>query len=322
VHVSLVRPDELYMPKAEMLIVEFELRTGPTAFPNVDKKSFVRNLRERLKDPSTINQGISSLCGPAVVLYCWLIKRPDLFTLYVINVFENGTGMMGYLRVTPHKGCRTFKPAQKTTPDDNIVDVDWIALGALRDSENGFFRYSDESKQIAGITIPETISEWFEKISFKVVQMNADWKRFEETTAYKALLEAIGHFKANRSVCLLINAKRVFKGDLLTTLANHWVVMTSEPMIGNTCVSLNTSLEAQLARTIAFDVYTWGDKTKSINFKRSQDMTVQDFLSGFYGYVAVEFDPSSPAYGKFSLMSEQMSNSPILNPWKIKGIYN
>jgi len=285
--------DANYKLAALMLVTKFIERNHNAAFMSISKNDFIDKLKERIDDPSTINQGATSLCGPAVVMYCWLNKRPDLYAQYVINVYETGMGKMGGLSVKPGEDCRNYNPA-------TIRGVDWVALAALRDSENVFLDYDEESDQVSGITYPGEIEKWFNNIGFRVLENDTSLLMRE---GYTVLKKAAGHFVQGRSVCLLVN-KWFLDGDGVKVAANHWVVMTSEPTVDGISISSVPGEIGFLDKSIDFDVYTWGKQgTGSINKIRSNDL--KDFLDCFYGFVAVEYNENSVFATNLSFLSGQ-----------------
>ncbi|MEA5114057.1 MAG: hypothetical protein VB050_08505 [Geobacteraceae bacterium] len=163
---------EKYKADAKKRIWDFKLRHSlktkhpdnqpVPGFPNLLSLNIAKELVDRVNDPESIDQKLSSLCGAASVMFCWLRKRPDLYVQYVINVCETGVGKMGDLSVRPGTDNRNYKNEMLVIPDDKrkkpylvitIPAVDWIALAALTDSENAGLDYDSAGDQIPGITI-------------------------------------------------------------------------------------------------------------------------------------------------------------------------
>jgi hypothetical protein len=290
--------DAKYKLDALMLVTKFIGRNHKAAFMSINKNDFIEKLKERIDDPSTINQGATSLCGPAVVMFCWLYKRPDLYAQYVINVYESGVGKMGELAVKPGQDCRNYNPT-------TIRGIDWVALAALRDSENVLLDYDEESDQVSGITYPGEIEKWFNNIGFMVLENDTSLLMRE---GFSVLKKAACHFVHGKSVCLLVN-KWFLDGDGVKIAANHWVVMTSEPTIDGIKISSVSSEIDFLDKSIDFDVYTWGKQgAGSINKFRSNDL--RDFLDCFHGFLAVEYNDHSLFAAKLSFLSDQEISLP------------
>ena len=286
--------DAKYKLQAVIHITQLRQRRGTVAFFNIVFEDFIKYLEERLDDPYSIDQKNASLCGPAAVMFCWLCKRPDLFTQYVINVYETGMGKMGDLVVTPGEDCRNYSPA-------TIKGVDWVALAALRDSENTVFDYDDETDQVSGITLSGAIEKWFKNIGFNVVENNADARTVQ---GYEALRKAASHLVQGKCVCLLVNAKFLL-GEGFNIIANHWIVMTSEPKIDGKSISSLPNENSLLDKQINFTVYTWGLRWAIKIDQKNHTNTLKDFLDCFYGFVAAEYNDYSAFAAKVSLLDDQ-----------------
>ena len=59
-------------------------------FPRIDPAELIADLRKRVKDPVTQDQGAASLCCPASFFYCVLNYKPELYVQYVIDLFTTG----------------------------------------------------------------------------------------------------------------------------------------------------------------------------------------------------------------------------------------
>ncbi len=295
--------DMKYQVEAYSLINKFRAINDPIVtgvkntfgFSQIEIYEVVEQLLKRVENPSTIDQGGVNLCGPAAVMFCWLCKRPDLYVQYVVNVYERGTGRMGSLFVRPGEDCRNHKPKK-------IASVDWIALAALRDSENSYLDIDSEPNYFGAVTMPDDIVKWFNNIGFKALEHRTAAMCNE---GYETLRNAVLHLKEGCCVCLLVNATKLFGGDWwdLNLTANHWIVMTSEPKINGMSVLSLPSENGLLDKPVDIDVYTWGEI-------RSLHMFLDDFLDGFYGFIAAQYDDNSAFARKLSLLSEFGKNFP------------
>jgi len=286
--------DLKYQVEAYSLLTKFKANNDPIvtgtnktfAFSKIVLDDIVDQLYERLEDPSKINQGGANLCGPAAVIFCWLCKRPDLYVQYVLNVYERGEGRMGTLFVQPGKDCRNHEL-------NSIRDVDWVALAALRDSENSRFDFDSEPNYLGAITMPDDVEKWFENIGFNVLESRTVAMCSE---GYETLRKAALYYKEGCCVCLLVNATKIFGGPWwdLNLTANHWIVMTSEPKINGVSVLSIPSENGLLDKPIDFEVYTWGVRKY---LQKWRNIVLEDFLDGFYGIIAAKYDENSVSSG-------------------------
>jgi hypothetical protein len=271
----------------ENLIRQFEKRNGDIAFSEIKRKTVAAELRRRIEDPSRIDQGQSSLCGPAVFIYCLAKRKPMQYAQYVIDLYEKGEATIGRLKVKPGEDCKNYNPAV----DQLISDVDWIALAGLRDSDNNFLDYDNPNDQIAGITLPGAISEWFAFADFLAVRKNTNII-FDESLY--TLLQAHKKHVSGASVCLFVGANVLQGFPKGKSPADHWVVLTSPIKIDgkpvNKLIAQGKKVNQDnglLDKKIQFSIFTWKDNSYPVN-RSDPNLTVGKFLDYFYGYVAAQ----------------------------------
>jgi len=218
-----IKAKQEYVDQALRLIDNFERgvfdRDGHQAAFKMGPLSIARGLRERVNDPTKIDQNEGSLCGPAAFFYCLLNTRPHLFVAYVIDLYRDGVGMINDLVVRPSKGCRAF-----ISDTSKIADVDWIALASLRDSTNSDLAYSSTEKEYAGITMPHDMVSWFRRAGFAGVM---DKTNISTGKKVETLLEASSQLLASRFVCLFVNANIISYQHYsdYSRIPNHWIVL-------------------------------------------------------------------------------------------------
>lgn len=257
---------------------------GTPAFPKIPAVDLARQLTARLQSPSRIDQGTSSLCGPAVFLYSLAKAKPMAYAKLVMDLYKTGKGSIGNLQIQPGRDCRSFDPAMS-----GVEGADWIGLASLRDSENSVFDYQNPSNQFAGITLPSRVASWFRKAGWGKVGNETNLV-FDESR--KNFLEACRRFSTGETVCLFIGAKLLgaqigWKGKVP---ADHWVVMDSSPMLGSVRLIGPIALTGQKgdpgAQPLEFSVYTWGSSGVSINARRATAVSLDTFLDFYYGFVS------------------------------------
>jgi hypothetical protein len=260
--------EEFRVNYAQSLVDAFATGGHGKGFARIARQDVVAGLRERIANPSKVNQSAASLCGPAAFFYCVLEEMPHLYTQYVIDLYNTGEAKLGGLHIKPSAGCRAYQP-----PPDKIAAVDWIALASLRDSENTLLDYSSADDTAAGITMPRTLASWFKKLG---------WGRVRNTTnvfvtkGRSEVNECIRDFPTGH-VCLFINMQMLYETKFAhrSVTPNHWVVLTKPMLIRQ--------------ETIKFGVYTWGG---FLDIPRTGSYPLDGFYRNFYGYVF-----SVPSYG-------------------------
>lgn len=166
----------------------------------------------------------------------------------------------------------------------------------MRDSENILLDYDESSDEAAGITLPGTVAGWFEKAGYTDIENKTNLT--VDKDLYN-LIEANDHRLKGKKVCLFICAdgiRYIEDGD--NTIPDHWVVLTSDVQIeGSSDLSelfakgedfVNDD-ETQLAKSIAFTVYSWGEGELNINNPEKDFMhTVESWLEYYKGFISVK----------------------------------
>lgn len=245
---------------------KFLARKGGGVFTHLSRAVIGRELYDRIENPSLIDQGSSSLCGPASLLYTYAEHRPLAYVRFIINLYENGSATLGKLSVKPGKDLRSYALPR------NESAADWIGLASIRDSANWFFDYQSTTDEVAGITMPSTLESWFKRAGYKTVKndTNVFFTKDRECAEAANKLLAQGY-----NVALFINADMLSSKtqDSKSVTPNHWVVLHSKIMLSE--------------KSVTFTVFTWG-KIKWVPAGK-KDLSLADFLNNFYGYVACKF---------------------------------
>jgi len=270
------------------LAQQFASRKGAAAFPNLgaSRSQFAQALMERINSPTLLDQGATSLCGPAVFLYNVLKREPEDFAKYVIELYETGSGHIRTLKVKAGTDCRNYHPL-----GSQVAAVDWVALASLRDSSNSFLDYDSASVEAGGITMPGTLTGWFRAANFSQVQ-NKTNIFFDSDLS--TLVKASQLFSSGFVVCLFIGANLLTGKVGDTIIPDHWVSLSSAVRVDGHTTSQLSSLgkkvngdEKLSTAGIGFDVFTWGETSYPVRKKRA-DLTVGTCIDYFYGYVAAK----------------------------------
>ena len=270
------------------LIQQFATRTGTGAFPNLglSRSLFAQALMDRINSPTMLDQGATSLCGPAVFLFNVLRREPEDFAKYVIGLYETGRGRIGSLEIKPGVDCRSYRPV-----GTQVAAVDWVALASLRDGANKVLDYDSAAVQAGGITLPGTVAGWFSAANFSQVE-NKTNLFFDSDLS--TLIKASQRFTSGSVVCLFIGANLLSGRGGDTTIPDHWVSLSSPVRIDGASTAFLASQgdkinkDDKLAKAgISFDVFTWGETSYPVN-KRRAGLTVETCIDYFYGYVAAK----------------------------------
>jgi len=93
---------------AKKLVDDFENRTT-TYWITLDRAKIAAGLRDRIDDPDHINQGGTSLCGPADFIRDIAEDKPVDYARAVIELYENGKTRIGTMDLKPCHDLRAHR---------------------------------------------------------------------------------------------------------------------------------------------------------------------------------------------------------------------
>lgn len=245
-----------------LLIDAFEKSKAAGTFINITRAEVAAGLRERVKDPSVIYQGTTSLCGPSSLCYHLLLDDPDAYVRYVIDLYETGAAMLGKTKVKPGDSCRAFKPK-------GIAAVDWIATASLRDSENLMFNYDDPSDEFGGITLPNNLAGWMEGLGYTSVTNETNIWFSKDPDDFD---QAVRLLRQGQRVCIFVNSRIVSGQEKVShfySVPDHWIVLHASGGLAH--------------GTLAATFWTWA---QLIPVPKTGAMNAESFCGNFFGYVA------------------------------------
>ncbi len=245
---------------ADSMIASFAAGTGNGQYPLVPRAEVVRGLRERVGNPDTMSQGVSSLCGPTSLFHCLIRDDAEAYVKYVIDLYTTGRATIRQLTVRPGADCRNANPR-------GVPAVDWVALASLRDSENTFLDYQAPQNEAAGITLPNNLAAWLRAVGYRSVLNNTNVFITKGEDEIRAMARLLGQ---GYKVCMFVNSNIVqhtLQGGGFFTIPDHWVELIRLQGIHND-------------RVTGAVLWTWA---QTFNLPHA---TVDAFDDNFFGYVA------------------------------------
>ena len=121
--------------KALEAISLFEHTKTETVFKNIPKEQFIRDLRNQINNPNTVQQGGNGTCGAAVISKYLAEEQPDLYTRTAISLYTSGvsTNRGVTLSVTDEMKKGTVRDLHSA----GLSSVDAIMQGAITNRNNG-----------------------------------------------------------------------------------------------------------------------------------------------------------------------------------------
>ena len=120
------------------------------------------------------------------------------------------------------------------------------------------------------------MADWFRKAGY--TDVTNDTNVFACKDLPNPQRPLAGYSSRGYKVSLFINADMLRYSDSQdspSVFPNHWVALTS-------LISIS-GIEADPASKVSFEVYTWGGRR---NVPASGSLSIKQFLSNYYGYVA------------------------------------
>lgn len=168
------------------------------------------------------NQNQTSTCGPAAFFYCLIKDRPDVYAQAVWELWRYGKTKIGELEIAPGEDCRHPSGAffnEQGRP--KISGIDWMTLAGLRDSENAVLDFDSIDSPLAGVTMWQLLTEWFEKAGYEKVFSNVGITQ----AGVQGIQELNEYVKNGFTVVTLINDGLLQGGrESNSTVPTHWIV--------------------------------------------------------------------------------------------------
>jgi hypothetical protein len=260
-------PIDREQAKAE--IDKFAAKPNQGVFTKIKREDVVKGFKERVDDPTKINQGNAGLCPSAGVVYSLARDKPKDYVNLVINLFETGKATVGKWDLKPCTDLKNYELGKT----DNVPAVDWIPLASIRDSANWLIDYQQTSD--SGGAWGGEVADWLKKIGY--TEVIETWNYFF-TKDEPNLKEALKYFNKDYNVLLLIHADILYDKTGMTFKPNHWVVLYS---------TINFPVDQNNNKNIDLTVFTWGQKRRIPTANTT--LKLKDFLDSYYGFVACKF---------------------------------
>lgn len=246
---------KITIPERPFIAKEYPIGSPQDPF---EKSKIEAEIKDRFYHQSYPYQASASVCGPASFFYCLQKDRPDVYKQAARDLWQYGKTKIGELEIAPGDGCR--HPSGYFFGD--ISGLDWMTLAGLRDSENTALNFDTLDSPIAGITLWQTVTEWFEKAGYEKVFNNAGFTQ----AGMQGLRDLNEYAKQGFKVITLINDGLLYGSDNNLTIPTHRIVwdgpVTQDP---DGYVSLK--------------LFSWGEVTNWI--KPQKD--IQFFINRFFG---------------------------------------
>ncbi|MCC8972005.1 hypothetical protein [Bradyrhizobium brasilense] len=259
---------------AAEMVCDFLKNTRTTFFPKLDPHRVGIGILRRIAKPSLIDQDQASMCGPSALMFSYASDKPGQYARFAIDLYQKGQANLGRLLIKPGKDVKNY------TPPYSLDHVDWLTCASVRDSENWFLDFDDTGRisDVAGITLPSEMEQWFRKAGYQDVREETNLKF---SKGLDSVNEANALLASGYRVCLFISANMIEyddQSDEGSVLTRHWVVLRDRIQVSNGNVTTT--------------IFTWGKGDYAIPHPgkggAQKPLSIGDFLMNYYGYIAAK----------------------------------
>ncbi len=236
------------------LVNTFRAETGAGSF-TPRRNDVADRAIELINDPTLVQQGALNLCGPAALHHIWIGRDPAAFARYVTTLYDTGEGQIGSLEVDAGGDLRDQDYDGKAVPamgGSVCPSADWVAMSALRDSENAVLDFEGmPSEDVAGLTTPAEMADWLRATGlYTDVSDEGNWY------FTKGLGHALGLRPApDTDVVMLINAHVLTSAAVVGHKKSDNFILSAFP---NHFVVLRSAVTQPTPGEVEFDCWTWG----------------------------------------------------------------
>lgn len=211
--------------KAHALTNLFERSAQPGVWPKLQKAKIVAEMRERIDNPFKVYQSSQPFCGPAAVVFELARKQPDKYARFCRSLFETGSFQGRTQLFAPSATLRN------SNRPGSMAHVDWMLLGALRDTANLLFDIDSSAppviRNLAGISYPWELEGWAKEL------LGCTNVKFTLAMAgdLNVLREARSVVSSGGVAFPLIDAALIQGPNPPASIPNHWVTLLSASRI-------------------------------------------------------------------------------------------
>lgn len=241
-------PDPDLVTQAQAAIDEFAQSSAPGIWPAINKEQLITEMRSRIQDPFSVDQGRQPFCGPSSILFELIRRNPPKYVQICRNLYQVGGFNAQTKWVQPSDKLRLSKGNLQ------MPQADWMVVATLRESENLLFPVQPDApdiiRNISGMTKPWEMQGWVQEI--------LGYRDAKVTTAFvmgdfQVMQEATDILNAGGVALMLITAEGLLSNSPPPIpFPSHWVALAGD-------VSIQTGSFTKPGR-ISFDIFTWARK--------------------------------------------------------------
>lgn len=254
-------------------------------FRYFSREVVVREISERLKKNSLIDQNTTSLCGMAAIYYAFLKVAPAdyqkialelhrkgefTFNKYTIQPNSSMYDMTPLLENEEYPGQREYSNGKKMEKPELMPQIDWIVMASTRSSESGIGYSGKNSETVSAINWGSVMEKLLKDLmGYSTIIDNTAISKINNYPEVLKTMET--EYNQGYQIILLINANMLAKKDSWMNFVNwHYIVFEG-----------NLNIDAEKGEC-SFNYFSWGKLKVADIFSKSV------FNSNFYGYYKIK----------------------------------
>jgi hypothetical protein len=247
---------EYSLDPVQVALDAFRNSPRPGVWRHIEKADLVRDMEDKINNPSRVDQLDQPVCGPTAIVYELVSRQPARYVQICQELYETGSFHALTEDIWASEDLLNSEP--------HLSLADWMLIGTLRDHANLYFGIDSEVSGIEGLSTPWEMEEWTRLILGYHPEYTSTYLYGE----LDALREGEGALARGGVAFLMID------GDLVKW---DWVIEHCQSYCPKHWVSLlgNVGIEGGV---VQFSVYTWGSE-------RDLAKDVDDFENCMWGVV-------------------------------------
>ncbi|KQN51898.1 hypothetical protein ASE93_01695 [Serratia sp. Leaf50] len=252
---------KITIPERPFIAKEYPIGSPQDPF---EKTLIEHQIKNRFYHQDYPNQSDASVCGPAVFFYCLQMDRPDVYAQAARELWRYGKTKIGELEIVPGEGCRHPAGRFYNVFEPRINGLDWITLAGLRDSDNSVLSFDVLDSPFAGITLWQTLTDWFEKAGYEKVFSNVGITQ----AGVQGIRDLNEYVQRGYKVVTLINDS-LLEGSLneRATYPTHWIVWEGP-------------ITQRDDGIVQFKLFSWGEVSEQIKPEKDLSFLINRFFGG------------------------------------------
>lgn len=265
----------------------YEENPGHSMWPHVDRFALIRQLEDRVRTPSHINQKNTGWCGPAAVLESMATDAPNTYVKMVLDLLHHGHATVHHGHLSTIKLTTTATLRHYAFGGTQVASADWVPLSTIRESVKYAHNHS-QAWYVKNGTYPADLVRFYRELGYSQVHNHTSVHNFVGPLENQATHHLNNHFGHGFRVSMFINDDLLYEHRQNNNVDKHPTSVKRNhyvDLISQIAIQYKHPIEHSL---VAMHIFSWGSGDQySIPFHRK--LTLKAFASNFFGFVGARY---------------------------------